>query len=404
MRGCLRKVKTKRVLPKGEHSWDIILSLGRGADGKYKQKWVRFQGTRKQADQKLSDLTGEAYRGEFVEGSKLTVGAWLDEWLDKAVRPPRRAPNTYRSYCGIVKNHLQPGLGHLVLQQLTPLQVERYYADCSVKPKNLSARTLALHHAVLTSALTAAAASGLLRQNVAKRATNRPRITIGDDMLHNVWSADEARRFLTWVKGAGSVQYAALFALALDSGLRKSELLGLQWQDVDGSSLRLDRQLLGMKKEEATGAYALDTSLPKGKRARSLDLSAETVALLREHKRLQAEVKLRNRMRYVDFGLMFAQDWEHINSTHAVLGWPLNKSTVSDHLRRYSVAAAVKPLTVHGLRHTCATLLLSAGVPPHVVQRRLGHRGIEMTLNLYAHVLPSMQADAASRLATLLHG
>jgi hypothetical protein len=88
VRGCLRKAKTKLGLSKGEHSWDIILSLGRGADGKYKQKWVRFHGTRKQAEQKLTELTGEVHRGEFVEPSKLTVGRWLDEWLEKAIRPP----------------------------------------------------------------------------------------------------------------------------------------------------------------------------------------------------------------------------------------------------------------------------------------------------------------------------
>jgi integrase len=400
MRGCLQKAKTKRELP-GESAWDIILALGRGEDGKHKQRWVRFHGTRKQAQQKLTELTGEVHRGEFVEPSKLTVGHWLDEWLEKAIRPPRCTPNTYKVYFGIVKKHLKPGLGHLLLQQLTPLQVERYYVERGVK---LAERSIAVHHAILTSALSAAMASGVLRQNVAKRATNKPRVRTSEDVLHNVWTGAEARRFLTTVKQTGNAQYAALFALALDSGMRKSELLGLQWKDIDGASLRVERQLLGLKKDEATGVASLDTSLPKGKRARQLDLSEETVALLREHKRQQAELKLKNRLQYVDHGLVFAQVWEHKSSKHATLGWPLHREVINRQLDKSCCDADVKRITVHGLRHTCATLLLSAGVPAHVVQRRLGHKGVEMTLNMYAHVLPSMQSDAASRLATLLHG
>jgi integrase len=105
-----------------------------------------------------------------------------------------------------------------------------------------------------------------------------------------------------------------------------------------------------------------------------------------------------------DYGLVFAQAWEHKSSRHAVLGGPLNVMTVNELLTRLCREAGVKRLTVHGLRHTCATLSFLTNVPPHVVQRKLGHTSVEMTLNIYSHVLPSMGADAASRLATLLYG
>ena len=129
MRGCLKKAKTKRVLPKGQHTWRIILSLGRGADGRYKQNWSTFHGTRQQAETRLIELTGEFYRGEFVESSKVTIGAWLDDWMEKAIQPPRCSPNTYKTYRHAIEKHLRPGLGHIALQQLTPLHVERYYAE-----------------------------------------------------------------------------------------------------------------------------------------------------------------------------------------------------------------------------------------------------------------------------------
>ena len=400
MRGCLQKAKTaKRGLRQGEASWNIILALGRGADGKHKQKWVRFHGTRKQAEAKLTELVGEVHKGEFIEPSKITLSGWLDEWLEKAIKPPRCTPNTYNAYSYIVTKHLKPGLGHVHLQRLTPLQVERYYTE---RGTALATRSVFLHHCILSGALKAAVNSGILRQNVASRVTNKPKVRQNDeDLLNNVWTAHEAQTFLSVVKEKSRTRYSTLFALALETGLRKSELLGLQWKDIDGASLRVDRQLLGVREDD--GKPVLVTSPPKGKRSRSLDLSEEMVTLLREHKREQSELKLKNRLHYVDHGLVFAQAWEHKSGKHSRLGMPLNKTMLVAQLAKWCRESEVKRVTVHGLRHTSATLLLSAGVQPHVVQRRLGHSKIEMTLNIYSHVLPSMESDAASRLATVLH-
>jgi integrase len=395
MRGCLRRAKTK-----DGRTWRIILALGRGADGKHKQKWVTFHGTKKQAEQKLTDLVGEVNHGEFVEASKTTVGAYLDKWMETAIRP-RCVPNTYVTYSGIVEKHLKPALGHLLLQRLTPLDVERYYSDCRA---TLKERTIMVHRAILTTALDAAVTEEVLRRNVAKRATNKPRMRrTSGNAVHNVWNADEAHRFLDAVKKEGNAQYTALFALALDSGLRKGEIRGLQWKDLEGTRLRVDRQVFGQIEDEV-GAFHLDSALPKGKQARSTDLSEETVVLLREHKRQQSEVKLKNRPQYVDHGLMFAQSWEHKSNKNFVLGSPLHRTTIGAELDRLCRASGVKRITVHGLRHTCATLTLLAGVPAHVVQERLGHANVEMTLSIYSHVLPGQQEDAASRLAMLLHG
>ena len=397
MRGCLQKAKTKPKpgAPKGEFTWRIILALGRGTDGRHKQKWVTFHGTRKQAEKKLTELTGEVHRGEFVEPSKITLGAWLDDWLERAVRP-RKALNTYRTYFSVVEKHIKPALGHIPLQQLSVLHIERYYAEVRV-----SARSVAIHHAVLGRALGAAIKANKLRINVVTGADNRPTVRRKEDNLGNVWTSEEARKFLTVVK-QGSAQYAALFALALDGGLRKGELLGLRWKDLEGTSLRVERQLLDVR--EDAGKFHLDTSPPKGKCGRQLDLSEDTVALLREHKRQQAELKLKNRLRYQDCGLMFAQEWEDQKGKQSRLGLPLHRSTIGQQLDKLCVKSVVKRITVHGLRHTCATLLMLAGVPPVVVQKRLGHADAAMTLNIYSHVLPSMQKDAAQRLAALLHG
>jgi integrase len=186
--------------------------------------------------------------------------------------------------------------------------------------------------------------------------------------------------------------------------MRKSELLGLQWKDIDAATLRIERQLLNYAEDPATGKHNLETSLPKRGKTRSVELSAGTVDLLREHKRQQAETKLKNRLHYMDYGLVFALDWEHKSSKHSVLGGPLPKLKINWHLAKLCDEAKVKKINVHGLRHTCATLLISAGAPANVVQKRLGHANVEMTLSIYAHVLPSMQQDAARQMGAMLHG
>jgi integrase len=173
--------------------------------------------------------------------------------------------------------------------------------------------------------------------------------------------------------------------------------LGLRWQDLDGNNLSIERQLF-------KGGASPTFILPKRGGVRTVDLSDETVLWLQAHRRKQAEVKMANRAVYGDQGLIFAQAWEHMSSKHSVLGSPLNPYSVNTRLIALCTAAKVRSIRVHGLRHTCATLLLAAGVQPHVVQRRLGHKSITMTLGIYGHVLPSMQADAARLLATQLHG
>ena len=211
--------------------------------------------------------------------------------------------------------------------------------------------------------------------------------------------ADEARAFLVTAKKAGT-QPAALYALALDSGASKNELCGLQWTDLnlEAGTVTFVRQLVKLGPKPELGPIKNDVP-------RTADISAETAAFLREHKRSQAELKMRNRVTYRDLGMVFAREWSDLHGREASLGLPLLSNNLGQReFAKIITAAKVKTITIHGLRHTSATLLLKAGVPPQVVQRRLGHKRIEMTLGIYAHVLPSMQQDAARRLGALLHG
>ena len=174
--------------------------------------------------------------------------------------------------------------------------------------------------------------------------------------------------------------------------MRKAELCGLQWPDLTTSGrLTVQRQLVKPGSDPIFGPV-------KNKAPRTLEVASGTLDLLRAHRRHQAEIKLLNRQHYHDHGLLFAKEWADMTRRYNTLGDPLQMNNLGQ--REFAAlieAPGVRRIKFHGMRHTCATLLLQAGVPAHVVQRRLGHTRIEMTLSTYAHALPSMQQDAADR-------
>lgn len=266
--------------------------------------------------------------------------------------------------------------------------MERYHHSKSA----LSNATLRLHHTVSTAALRIAKRDKLVRDNAALEATERPKKH--EERSLNSWDTEEARKVLVAAKSC-STQTGTFFALALDSGARKAELQGLRWTDINlttGAS-RIERQLLKYVPTPEFGPT-------KTREPRTLDLSEHTVTLLREHKREQSALKLANRPQYQDNGLVFAQAWVH----RGTLGAPLRGGVITRMLESLIRTSSVRRITVHGLGHTSATLMLAAGVQPHVVQKRLGHSNIRMTLGIYGHVMPAQQQDAAKRLGTLLHG
>ncbi len=386
------------LVRRGNKRWAIVLDLGRVADPvtgvrKRKQKWISFQGTQRQAETKLNDLVGKAQRNEFVEPTKLTVIEYLRDWLDKAVKPPLRRPETYRVYKSIVESHVaEAPLATMPLQKVRASDLEHYYGTLSAKPA-----TVTVHHAVFHRALKKAVKDRLLHTNPAADVEHRPRPT-KDYALHtraNCWTATEARSFIDAAKKAGT-QVSAFCALALDTGARKSELNGLTWSDVDldTGTANIDKQLDAAGKKPVFGPT-------KTHRSRTVALSADTVVRLRIHKRAQAELRMRNRTTYADFGLVFAREDADLQTPEARLGQPITTLSES-YYQRVVKAAGVKAIKFHGLRHTCATLLLSAGVPVHIVAQRLGHAQASMTLEVYAHALPNLQQDAASKLGAIL--
>jgi integrase len=133
------------------------------------QKWFTVKGTKRDAERKLTDLLHKLHRGEYVEPSKLTLGEWLSEWLETAIKPPNKRLRSYETYRSVIERHLKPALGHVCLQQLKPTDLKRYYNGSP-----LSATTLEQHHTLLHSALKAAQLQGLVQRNVASLVIGKP--------------------------------------------------------------------------------------------------------------------------------------------------------------------------------------------------------------------------------------
>jgi integrase len=394
-------------------TWSIILDLGYQTDpttgkSKRRQKWITVKGTKRDAEARLNTLLHDIHKQQFVEPSKRSVGDWLDEWLAKVIKPAKRL-RTYETYRSVIERYLKPNLGEIPLQQLKAIDLEQYYVRVRKQPDNqgrnsdvrgLSVASVEQHHAIIHGALQAALFDDLVMRNVAKLVKAKPRRPEGQgEALLHCWESHEAKSFLATAKEAGP-QQAAFYALAVDSGMRKAELCGLKWADVDfpAATVSVRQQLVKPGQEPIFGP-------PKNGKIRVIDLGTETLTLLRKHLAHQAEMKMANRTRYRDHGLVFAKEWPDMQRQRDSVGDPLQINNLGQReFAQLIKAAGVRKIKFHGLRHTCATLLLQAGVPAKVVQERLGHKRIEITLNIYSHVLPSMQQDAAARLGAILHG
>jgi integrase len=296
-------------------SWTLVFDLGYAIDPatgqrRRRQKRVTFRGTKKAAQDHLTELLRAANRREYVERTALTTGEWLAEWLEKAIKPPAKRPGTYRTYKHVVEDCLIPAVGAIRLQDLKAADLKRYYTE-----QQLSSSTLAQHHAIMHGALKAAMLEQLLSRNVASLVIGKPQFRRDHDAVRrNCWEAHEAREFLAAARAAGP-QPAALYAFALDTGARKSELCGLQWTDLD-----LDQGTASFVRQLTKTGRQPEFGPVKNGTPRTVDLSSATIELLKAHRRNQAELKMRNRRAYHDQGLVFAKEWGGFARPRGFLG------------------------------------------------------------------------------------
>jgi integrase len=292
--------------------------------------------------------------------------------------------STLESYAAKVRLYVVPTLGHVPLQKLTPAHMQACYSallkgDQGRGQAGVSARTVRYVHAILHRALKEAVGLGLVSRNVtdAVAPPKAPRPPIKS------WDVADVRRFL---EAAATDEYSPIWLIALHTGMRRGELLGLRWQDVDLAHgvLRVCQSATTVK----SGDRFTPPKTASGRRTIALDTSC--VVALREHRVRQNARRLALGAAWQDYDLVFASE----------IGTPLNHANVYHRFVKLSQRAGVSRIPFHDLRHTHATLLMKHGVHPKVASERLGHADITLTQQTYSHVLPQMQQQAADIVAS----
>ena len=394
--------QVKDGLCKRGATWSYIVRVRDASTGKMKDQWHGGYKTQGEARTARNDARAASDKGAAVAASRITVREYLERWLEASATRVR--PTTLASYREHVKNHIAPRIGAERLQQLTPLMVDRLYADLLKEgreskkktpegqkpPKGtpLSVSTVRRVGATLHKALTDAVKKKLVPYNVAD-AAELPKIERDVDSAGDVqtWTREELDKFLAHV---ATDRLFPLWRLAAWTGCRRGELAGLTWRDLDTDAATITVQ----RARVTVSSTDVRESKPKtAKGRRQVELDTETCAALEAwRERQDAERKTWERetgKAWPAHGLVFTlQD-----------GSALHPDYLSRSFRAHVKRAKLATIRLHDLRHTHATLLLAAGVPVKVVSERLGHSTPAFTMTVYQHVVPGDQRGHVQSLA-----
>jgi len=356
----------------------IVLETRDPATGKRRRKWHSFTGTKRKAQIECARLISERQRGTYLEPNKTTVAQFLDRWL--ADVKSRVSPKTFERYEQVCHKNIVPLLGAVLLPKLKPAEISKAYAEALTSGRRkgtggLSPRTVHHMHVVLRGALAQALKWEMLVRNPAG-AVDPPKVGHSTMRIYDLGQTAE----LFEIARGKRIYVPAI--LAVLCGLRLGEIAALRWRNVD-----LARgQLAVVQSAEQTKA-GVRYKAPKSGHGRTVALSATAVAELKARRIQQAQELLKVGKRLSDDDFVVAQ----------ADGSPLRPHSLGQEWVRFLATTTLPRIRFHDLRHTHATHLLASGVHPKVASERLGHSKVGITLDLYSHVLPNMQADAASR-------
>ncbi|MEU1560134.1 site-specific integrase [Streptomyces mirabilis] len=344
-------------------------------DGTRKRKTV-YGSTWDECDEKRQELVRRDRQGIPTPSRSAKLSEWLPYWLAEYIKPQRKR-TTYVKYEMHVRLYLVPLLGSRRLESLTTANVRQMISKVT---EQASAATAKEAHRVLRTALTAACRDELISRNVVQLVP-APRVEPRE--LHP-WSLDET---LTFLEAARTDPLYPAFVLAVALGLRRGEILGLQWRDID-----LDRRTLTVRNTLNRGGKELYLDTTKNRRARVIPIPLMCVAPLRWQ-------RLRQAARRDAIGADW-HDSDHVFTTRS--GRPIEPRNLYRSFLRIAASAGLPQVRLHDTRHGCASLLFAAGVAPRTVMEILGHSQIAVTMNVYTHVSDDNRREAMGHMDRLL--
>ncbi len=380
------------IVKRKDGKWQGYVTVGYDPESEKPKKKYFYSSTRKEIQEKITDALGKVQAGTYREPSKLKLAEWLNTWLNDYMKPSLR-PTTWGSYEVQIKKHILPTLGHLRLSQLQTSNLQALYNQklnggrADGKEGGLSPRSVRYIHVVIHAALEQAKKEGMITFNVAD-AVKLPKEEKKEIQCFNTQGV---KIFLTHAR---KTKYFPAYFLALNTGLRRGELLGLRWKDVDlegnvdiEGSVSVTQGLVrvngGLKFQE-----------PKTKLSqRTISVSKEVVKELKAHKTVQQKQKLSAGAAYDrELDLVFCNE----------LGKPLCPRGFTRHYERLLKTAGLKKITFHAIRHTFATLSLEEGTNPRTIQEALGHHKVAFTLDVYSRVTSKMKKEATDKIGALM--
>lgn len=358
--------------------WGIVIDLPDPETGKRRRKWHTFHGTKRQAQTECARLIAEIDGGSYIEPAKTTVREFFEAWLkhEKA----NVSPKTHSRYEDLLIKNVAPILGSVTLNKLTAAKVDAAWTRLLESGRRdgkggLAPRTVGHCRRVMLTAMEQAVKWDLLKKNPV--AATRPPKT--ERVAMAAYGAVETAAMLEALRPTRMFVPALLAALC---GLRRGEILALRWRHVDlfGAVLSISESA------EQVGTEVRYKETKSGK-ARTVAISSSVVEELKRHRAAQAEEQLKIGLRPDNDSFVVAQ----------VDGSPLKPISLTHEWTRQIGKTTLHQIRFHDLRHSHATQLLAAGVHPKIASERLGHSTVGITLDLYSHVMPGMQANAAEQ-------
>lgn len=365
------------IAKKGDRYY-VVVDIGRNHRNKRIQKWFSGYERKKDAEKDLPKIIAKLEKG-YTDPADTTVEEYLNEWLER--KKNTVAHGTYTHYESYIRNHIIPGIGHWKISKLEGHHVESFVDE--VNAKDISQRTKKHIFRILSSALLRGKKQGIkehIMEDIEAPRVERKEI--------EYWTLEEMQTFLQHLN---SKNHSMPFILALATGMRKGEVMGMRWPMVDfeNNTISVTNQL----KQDGEKEWILSPQLKTKTSYRTIKMDEDTMKLLKQHKKQQEKDKLKAGPDYEDMDLVCA------TST----GGPIKPSYLQTVFKRTCKKSGVKKISFHGLRHTHATLLLMDGIHPKIVQERLGHRSIQTTLDTYSHIIPGIQEVAATSIGKSMH-
>ena len=385
MKEKVKKPKVRssgQIVSRGRNVYLIRILLGTDINGKRLYLNETVHGNKRQAQKVKRERERERDSGQLIQDARISLNELLDRWLEEIAQFKVRRV-TYDGYVAKINKHIRPTLGLKRLCDIKAFDVQKLYNE--LMRNGLSPTTVHHIHNILSPVMKQAIKWNLIAQNpcdVCELPKRRKK-----EMKY--LDQDEVNIFLEQARGD---RFFPVFALAIETGMRPEEYLGLQWRDIDfnNGKLSVRRALVIMK----GGGFEF-TEPKSAKSRRSIPLSASMLEILRNHRRDMLELKLKMGDAFQNNDLVFPSE----------VGTPVLSGNLDKrHFKKILKQAGLRKIRLYDLRHTMATMLLSKGVNPKIVSERLGHSSVALTLDIYSHVLPTMQLDATNHMEDLMFG